>query len=313
MSNVNARRFLNICLIILTATLCTVRTASAENDTFYLHIKNIDSSPVKITLKDPDACYKGEAVGTIHHIQPGTTSPGIFIQRERGHGCDGAFGRICIAFDPPVGEKSDRCFVFTNDGGLSEFAEAGHPNPYPGKLQPRNSTNGSYTYETYKHPDVKPSSKMVARWEKICQQVCNKSFTHTESQEVTNAKSVTEEDRKSMSLSVATGISPPATGGGHASVTWTGGIEQSTSKSISNSISHGEIYSTTNHHVLALKEMQEYNIFALWRFVADTKLLNGTLITISTDEYTCTSDANTPKYLPGSREDVGACTGSLVK
>ena len=124
---------------------------------------------------------------------------------------------------------------------------------------------------------------------------------------------MTEEDKKSMSLSVTAGITPPPTGGPSGGVTWTGGMEQSIARTMNESISRGEIYADTNNYTYTPEQMQPLNIFAIWRFVATTKLINGTMITISTNEFTCTSDANPPMYLPGSSRDKGTCTGSLAK
>lgn len=115
-----------------------------------------------IKLKDSNTCYQGAVVGTIHEIAPGQTSPAMPMMRSQWHGCNGEGGIICTAFDPPVGANKDRCLSFTNDGQLFEYAEPGHPNPYPGKLQPKDRASNSYTYLTWAHPSVQPSSRPVA-------------------------------------------------------------------------------------------------------------------------------------------------------
>ena len=313
MPDLNVRRRLTTDLFFLPALTLGAHDASADDIRFDLYVKNIDRFPVTIKLKDSNTCYQGAVVGTIHEIAPGQTSPAMPMMRSQWHGCDGEGGIICIAFDPPVGANKDGCLSFTNDRQLFEYAEPGHPNPYPGTLQPKDRASNSYTYLTWAHPSVQPSSRPVARWEKVCQQICNRQTTHTVSEEAEKSKGVTEEDKKSLSLSVTAGITPPPTGGPSGGVTWTSGMEQSIARTMNESISRGEIYADTNNYTYTPEQMQQLNIFAIWRFVADTKLINGKMITISTNEFTCTSDANPPMYLPGSSRDKGTCTGSLAK
>ena len=59
--------------------------------------------------------------------------------------------------------------------------------------------------------------------------------------------------------------------------------------------------------------MREDNVFAFWQWVATTELSNGEMILIKTDMISCTADGVPPNYLPGSKEDVGSCSGALVQ
>jgi hypothetical protein len=53
--------------------------------------------------------------------------------------------------------------------------------------------------------------------------------------------------------------------------------------------------------------MRDLNIFALWQWIAETKLSTGEIVTVRSPKITCTPDANSPQYLPGMPQDLKAC------
>ena len=53
-------------------------------------------------------------------------------------------------------------------------------------------------------------------------------------------------------------------------------------------------------------DMINYNIHSVWQWIVSTKV-GADDVVIKTCTITCRPDAEAPKYLPGSHEDIGSC------
>jgi hypothetical protein len=286
---------------------CLISCAATAHESSTLWLKNIDSQPVTMTLSTENSnCYEGEpGLGRIwQNLAPGAQVK-MTLWRVQGHGCDGDQGEFEIVFDPGVGAANTQHFDFDNDGGLELTERPPNPNIYPGALV----QNGDrvYTYSTHKteYPSVVGAS--VGSWKLICQQICNRTLTEQKSKEHNTTTRLSTETTKRIAISLEAGVEME--GVGSAKTTVESSEEKKIGREMSESVTNGELNIDTSNYVFSPEQMKSFDIFAIWQWVATTKLSDGEQIMIGSNKFTCTPDAVTPTYYPGSAQDIKACRG----
>ena len=300
-------------LVAMTLLASTAGEALAgipkEQRTMTLHVKNIDSAAVTIEMVYTNQCWEGDKPkGEIwQNLAPGKSAD-IWIARIQEHGCDGQQGGFALKFTPGVGAKEIQYFEFDNAKHLSKNTASHLANPYPGELI--REPNGDYTYTTFARPKV-TAGKAKGSWGLLCQGNCDEEYSTTVENQTTRETTVSEETKSAVSVSLEAGVE--FEGIGSAKTTVTSSLEESIGKSMSQGVMNSRSNTKTKKVSRTGAEMREDNIFAFWQWVAKTELSNGETILIKTDMISCTADGIPPNYLPGSKEDVGACSGALAK
>jgi hypothetical protein len=298
---------------ILPTTLCVslllaVGSAQAANRIFNLHLKNIDSQPITFKiLTTGHNCYQGSpGLGQIfENVAPGKHVT-IRLARVQGHGCNGEQGQFEVEFTPGVGTNyTIQHFDFDNSGTLNRTSQV---NSYPGSLSAK-AADESYTYFTHQRPVV-TASKAVGSWEFLCQGVCNDTVSKEITNTTTNEKTQSRETTQAISIALQAGVNFP---GGSAQTTVTASQEKKVGQSMSQSISRGETNTKGKTILFSPEQMRDLGIFAVWQWVASTRMSTGSQIIVTTDKISCTADGNPPTYLPGAIEDIEACRGGLAK
>ncbi len=285
--------------------LCAPKDVQAASRVFDLYIKNDDTMPITITLlKDNYNCYEGDVpLGQIwENLAPGEQIK-IRLARVQGHGCDGKQGEFEVQFKPGVSEsKTNQHFDFDNSGGLQ--LSSGHPNQYPGHLSGKNPRDGSYTYTTFRHDKI-VAGPAVGKWSLLCQQICNYSTQDARTTIQTTTKTYTEEEKSAIKASLEAGLEFKGVGSVKSKIETS--HEKTIGQSMSESFERGETWIDTRNYTYTPKEMIDYNIFAVWQWIAVTKLSTGEIVTVRSPKITCTSDGAEPKYLPNDPSDLQAC------
>jgi hypothetical protein len=284
--------------------LGSARELHGADRIFDLYIKNVDAMPVTITLlNDKNNCYEGDVpLGQIwENLAPGKQVK-IRLARVQGHGCDGRQGEFELEFKPGVGVNTNQHFDFDNSGGLE--LSSGHPNQYPGQLSGKSPRDGSYTYTTFRQPEI-TSGRAVGKWLLLCQQVCNYSAQDARTSSQTTTKTYTDEEKRAIKASLESGLEFKGVGSAKSKIE--ASYEKTIGHSMSESFERGETFTDTRNYVYTPEQMRTYNVFAMWQWIAETYLSNGEIITVRSPKITCTPDDNPPTYLPGSPEDLRAC------
>ncbi len=281
--------------------------AAAQSRIFNFFIQNIDSAPVTVTLDASWAgtCYEGNpSSGEIFENVPPQGKVKIVLARVQGNGCDGKAGSFQLTFSPKVGVKEKALFNFDNSGSLWVVPTA---NQYPGNLGPKGGpSDQSYTYTTFARPKV-TAGKPQGSWEFLCQGVCNEEYSNQITNQTTKDTTISEETKTAVSVALEAGVE--FEGVGSAKTTVTASLEKSVGRSMSTGVLNSSTTTRTKRVIYTPEQMNTLNIFAVWQWVAKTKLSNSQMILVKSDKITCTPDGNEPTYLPGSKEDVGACYG----
>lgn len=265
------------------------------------HIKNVDHRTVTITFIEKH-CWEGSIInGQVTVLAPNEQLD-IRVLRRQGHGCDGDNGSFRLVFSPKIGDYESVEFNFTNDGSL--WIPGNIPNVYPGKLEPR-ATDGSYTFKTFATEKLK-AGKVSGSWELVCQGNCNKEVWSEVTNESSKEKILTAETKKAISVSLESGMDFKF---GSASVNVTASLEEMNSQTISETVMNSTTKGEKNTFYYTPEQMRDLKIFAVWQWVGRTTMSDNSVILIKTDKFTCTSDAFSPKYVPGSPVDIGSCTG----
>jgi hypothetical protein len=304
--------FLFFLLVAMTLLAITVGAVLAgipmEQRTMYLHVKNIDSAPVTVEIVYTNECWEGnKPKGEIwENLAPGKTAD-IWIARIQGHDCDGKQGGFALEFNPGVGAKKIQYFEFDNARHLSKNKASHLANPYPGKLT--REPNGDFTYTTYARPKITAKGKAKGNWHLLCQGNCDEEYSTTMENQTTHETTVSDETKTAVSVALEAGIEFEGIG---SKTSITSSLEQSIGKSMSRGAMRSQSNTKTKRITRTSEEMRKNNIFAFWQWEASTELSNGEMILMKTDMITCTSNGIAPNYYPGSREDVGSCSGKLA-
>lgn len=292
--------------IVFAGTAVFSNQAMAANRIFDLYIENSDSKPVTITISSEDNnCYEGTpGVGEVFQnvIPKGRVK--ITLARVQGHGCNGKQGEFSLVFDPGVGVKTIQHFDFDNDGGLE--LTPGRVKVYPGTLSPKNPKDGSYTYSTFKTPDVTAGAARGS-WIPICQGICNSSHATSISNEFTEETRKSTETVRAITTSLEAGVKFEGAGSVKSKVSTT--LETRVGHEMAQSVKRGETNTDTSNYVFTPEQMTSLNIFAIWQWVATTDLSNDQQVVVRSNKFTCTPDGEPPTYYPGSPQDIGACRG----
>ncbi|WP_291994943.1 hypothetical protein [Candidatus Accumulibacter sp. ACC003] len=291
-------------MIIMTAAFPHAN-AIAANRIFNLHLKNIDSKPATFTIKTVGPCYEGSpGLGEIFaNVAPGAQAT-ITLARIQGHGCDGKGGELGVEFNPPDGHRSIQNFQFDNAGSHWLTAAA---NTYGGKLSAK-AADESYTYTTVQSLKVS-AGKAIGSWEPVCAGMCNRNRSKETTLQKTAETTHSQETMNAVSVALEAGVE---FGGASAKTTVTASQEKRIGQSMSESFMRGETNTDTSNYVLSTAEMRGLNIYAVWQWAAKTKLNTGEEIVVLSNNITCTRNAEKPKYLPGSPEDLVACKGGAA-
>jgi hypothetical protein len=268
----------------------------------HLHIQNVDSQPVTVELlNDNFNCYEGPvSLGQIWENLATGASVTMDLYRVHGHGCDGRQGEFELKFTPGAGIYTTQHFDFDNDGHLE--LSSGHPNQYPGQL--RMNASADYTYSTYKRPAV-TAGHAIGRWDELCEQICNYSIQDAVSTSNTKTNTYSEEEKHAIEASLETGVEVEGVGSAKSTIsaTW----EKDSGKSMSEAFARGETWTDTRTYSYTPEQMAQFHVFAVWQWIAETHLSNGTVATVRSPHITCTPDAVPPAYVPGSPEELTAC------
>ena len=289
--------------VVLATTFIVSAAAARETSTLWL--KNIDHQPVTMTLSsDNNNCYEGlPPLGEVwENVAPGAQVK-MFLSRKQGHNCDGEQGQFEIVFDPGVGLKKIQHFDFSNEGELQLTTRA---NTYPGALA--RTAYKVFTYTTFKTPEIKVSGPAVGSWRLICEQICNRTLTEQKSKEHNSTTRLTEETTHRIATSLEAGVAMEEVGS--VKTTIESSLEKKIGREMSQSYTAGETNIDTSNYTFTQEQMRDFNIFAVWQWVATTPLSDGQQILVASNKFTCTPDAATPTYYPGSEKDLTACRTS---
>jgi hypothetical protein len=184
----------------------------------------------------------------------------------------------------------------------------GVPNDYQGTPSAK-AADGSYEFDTLPAAPVALSSPPQTRWVPICSEHCAGSDTKTITDEQTKNSQLTDDQKHSLTAGFdARHQGAVASGGVHASTT----NEWNTVKTMGESYAHGETNTSFSDHTYTPEQMREFNIVALWQFVATTVLPDGPQIMVRSNRFACTADENPPDYFPGNPKGLHSCSGGLV-
>ncbi|WAP67090.1 hypothetical protein [Jiella pelagia] len=161
----------------------------------------------------------------------------------------------------------------------------------------------SYVWRIHDRPDI-TAGKATGTWIKVCQQLCNKLFKTEIVNTSTNRTETSTEVRNAVSATLETGVELGAFSAGGSVTAET---EKTTGTTMSQELSTSSMTGSETTVNLSREEMEDIDVFAVWQWVATTRLSNGNDIVLTTVQYTCTPDARMPRYLPGSRDDIQAC------
>lgn len=269
---------------------------------FNFYVSNIDSKPVTITLRAGN-CYNGSMPdGERTKLPPGGFMV-ITVKRDQGSNCDGEAGVFNLEFDPPDadGRKTAR-FEFSNDGGmwLGNIA-----NKYPGTLSPRNQV-GNYVYTTVPSvvtPAVTPIGKAKGYWSFVGQGLVDQTVKYEVTNQTSTDKTVSNETKQSIAAALEAGVEA---GPFSVKATLTATEERTVGHSMSIGLMNSITQSTEIKIAMTNTEMNEANVFAIWQWVAEVPMSDGSRMLIKTSMITGTPDANPPTYLPGSPEDIAS-------
>jgi hypothetical protein len=300
----NHRNIVRLSAIAPVLAVSLLPSAATANDTSTLWLKNIDQSPVTMTLSTENSnCYEGQPqLGEVwENVAPGAQVK-MLLSRVQGHGCNGHQGEFEISFDPGVGVKKIQHFDFDNGG---ELELTPRPNTYPGALT--KTGDKVFTYTTFQTAAVTVVGAAVGSWKLICQQICSRTLTEQRTKDHTTSTKLTSEVTTKIAATLEAGVEMEGVGGVKTS------IETSQEKKIGHemaeSFSNGETNIDTSSYEFTPEQMKSFNIFAIWQWVATTKLSDGQQVMLGSNKFTCAPDAATPDYYPGSPKDLKACRG----
>lgn len=286
-----------------------------------LDFHNIDSIPVSIKLVAGD-CYGGKpADGQRWLVRPGETltiplyrksdlrnrkNLGIF-EKVIPRKCDGDNGVVSFVFNPKVGLSEKQTLAFSNDGSLWVQPIV---NQYPGTLGEK-ARDGSYTYTTFiTTPTV--IGKAQGYWERVCYMDCYNEHLTSVKVETSKGLTLSPRSKAAVILELDGGVEFAGIAGvGHRSQA-DSEMLKAIGRSMSYAVSHGE--PKTGKMIFTEAQLKRYNIHSVWQWGATIKLSNKEVIHVKTNKFTCSVDgpAKPPNYLPGSKEDIGTCSGKLV-
>ncbi len=300
----------SVLLAAIAGVSITAWSPNAFADAFDLYVKNIDHQPVTVTLSgENNNCFETDAkqLGEVfENVAPGKQVL-IHAWKKGGHGCNGVQGEFELVFNPGAGVKTTQHFDYDSDGNLELTNGPGHENPYPGKFT--DNGNHRYTYTTFEIPVVTAVGAPIGSWKLICEQLCNQSASHQIVKEHDTRRTFSDATTRSITASLESGLEIKDVGG------IKGKIETAEAHTVGREMAeefrNSETQIDTNNYVVTLEQMKAFNVFAIWQWIATTHLSDSTQILIGSNKFTCTSDGREPAYLPGSKDDIGACTGAL--
>ncbi len=297
----NPIRMLGLALVSTLMVVMVTGPSSAYNRIFDLHLVNgARNDPVtfKISAQN-NSCYEGD-VGVGQQIGGAVPAGGyvtVTLARVQGHGCDGKQGVFAIEMSnqPNVLIR----FNFDNEGHLQV---TNRNSSAFGTLSQKRSDE-SYVFQTIAKPQV-TAGKAYGQWILVCQQFCNKTFRQEITNTTTNTTETSSEVKDALSVTLEAGIE---FAGGSAGTSITASQERTVGQRMSQELSTAGMTGTDTVVALTLEQMEERGLFAVWQWVATTRLSNGQAIVLTTVKYTCTPGGESPAYLPGSVEDVNSC------
>lgn len=289
------------CLFLILAVLTTSNAAAASR-IFKLHLHNLDmTSAVTFKIsKGHHHCYEGTP-GLGQWV--GRAAPNgkltMTIARVQGNGCDGDQGHFAIE----VGNQGLVYFNYSNGGGLAVTKKSGS---YQGRLSHKSGYDESYTWYTKQKNRAITAGKASAKWVPLCEAICNESVSTTLTVGNSSEAVKSRETKNAISLTLEAGVNFPG-GVGSASTSLTTSEERTVGSSFSQAMSTENSITSQRNVVYSPQEMIDLNIFAVWQWVAETRLSTGEIARITTNKYACTPTAGKPKFLPASREYVSSC------
>ena len=276
--------------------------AEAYNRIFPLHLKNgANNDPVTFRVSNSGhRCYEGNVpIGRqVGGAVPAGGHVTITVARVQGHGCDGENGVFSIELSNHPGVAVS--FMYSNDGGMWM------PDPNSaafGELSAKSPNDESYTWETNLRQAV-TAGRATGSWIKVCQGFCNKVFKTEITNTTTNTTETSSEVRQAISATLSGGVDLGAFSAG-GSVT--ASTESAVGQRMSQELATSSLSGTDTTIQLSLEQMEERGLFSVWQWIATTRMSNGNDIVVTTVQYTCTPDARSPRYLPGSDEDIQSC------
>jgi hypothetical protein len=158
--------------------------------------------------------------------------------------------------------------------------------------------------DLFPKPEI-TASKPVGSWKKVCQQFCDVLLRQELRNAKTNETVESRETKNAISVALEAGVEFP--GAGSAKTTVTTSQERTVGSSMSTELSEESSEGKEVKVALDLETMAANDLFAVWQWVATTKLSSGEQLIIKTVQFTCTPGSDPPKYLPGSEADIRAC------
>lgn len=274
--------------------------------------------------------HAGKAAHTEFYFQVVDGEWGLIIHKQSGKILIPYGGRVDAGNDSQVVFHVDRgpgaYFSIDSNQNVIKHRSGRYWHPKGGRSRPTNNT-AIVVFDTFNNNtkflavdpttdkpmgDLIPkpkitASKPVGSWERVCQQFCNVVLKHELRDTSTNATEKSRETRNAISVALEAGVEFP--GAGSAKTTVTASQERTIGSKMSIELSKESSEGIETTVALSPEQMAAADIFAVWQWVATTKLSNGGRFKIKTVQFTCTSDSNTPKYLPGTKEDIDSCRG----
>ena len=243
-----------------------------------------------------------DRANTEYSCPPGQIAAGM---KCSGEWCDD-ISLACVTVDPNKVKLTQTCAwsPVVSDRGPTEFTVP--KNNYVTGIR----CAGGWCYQnTLKYCAVQPVPEkgpdvadLQGTWANLCSgaQKCTGRVTSGITTSEQAAKTITNAAKAHLSTTISTSLKFGETG---VNLSATAGFEVAHSEA--SRIARTAQVNQQNFCNVTTDTVGT-NIHAVWQWTV-TGRLNGNPITIKTCQITCTPDGRSPKYVPGSKEDIGSC------
>jgi hypothetical protein len=261
--------------------------------------------PVTMTLSFGNcAFYQGPATITVN--------PGDFYRigfvHDPASRCNSQSGSLVIGVN---GNTRKAYFVFNESGPLWLDTRPPAP-PLVGRFSRignGSDNGGEFLWESPTMFVLAGVGKPKGRWALVCQQFCDVTIRNEISSSSSTEKTAMQETTKAISVALEAGVEFEAFS---AKTSVTASQEQKLGSSMSQMTSTGMLEAREQKIGFTQEQMTALNLFGVWQWTVTTSLNDGSASVFKTTMFTCTPDGESPRYLPGSAQDLAACRAKVA-